>query len=196
MAIPVFPTLIGQAYPLARSVIWKTSTQESWSGKETRTGAWTYPKYQWSAPFELLRSDLTYAELQTLLGFVNSLNGGLLPFYFSDPADNAVLNQGFGTGDGATTAFQLVRAFGGFAEPMQSINGTPLIYVNGVATTAFTLSNVGVVTFAAPPASGASITWSGSYYWLCKLDKDQTDFSMFMNGLWEAKQLSFTSIKL
>jgi uncharacterized protein (TIGR02217 family) len=196
MTIPVFPSLAGQEWPLARTPLWKTLKQESLSGKEVRVPAFTFPRYQWSTSFSLLRAAASLEEFQSLLGFVNSVAGGALPFYFEDPQDNAVSGQEFGTGDGATTVFQLVRAFAGFVEPVQSLNGTPAIAISGTPTSSFSLSNVGVVTFASAPASGAALTWTGSYYWLCRLDEDTNAFSQFMSGLFEMKKLSFTSIKL
>lgn len=196
MAIPTFPSLVGRGWPLTRTTIWKTLKQESLSGKETRIPAYTYPRYQWSATFDVLRSAATYAELQTLMGFINSLQGAALPFYFTDTVDNSVTGQLFGEGDGTTTQFQLVRTVGGYSEPVQSVSATPTISVAGTPTSSFTLSNVGVVTFASAPAAAAALTWTGSFNWLCRLDDDQHAFSQFMSGLHELKKLSFTTIKV
>jgi len=196
MTIPFFPVLPGRGWPITRAPLWKTLKQESASGKETTIPAWTFPKYQWSVPFTTLRAAASYNEFQTLLGFINTLNGGALPFYYTDSIDNAVTAQVFGLGDGTTAAFQLVRAMGGYAELIQSPAGVPVISVAGVATAAFTVSNVGVITFTAPPAAGALLTWSGSFNWLCRLDEDTAEFSMSMPKLLELGKLSFTSKKL
>ena len=194
MTIPVFPVLIGQTWPVTRAPVWKTISQEAMSGKETRLPQFTFPRYKWSLPW-----DTTFSEFAELLGFINSLAGGALPFYFTDAHDNAVAAQGFGEGDGTTTAFQLVRAFGGFVEPVQSVNGAPSIYVAGTlktVTTDYTIGSTGIVTFVAAPAAAAALTWTGSYYWLCRLDDDTAEFSEFAQGFLELKKLAFTSIKL
>lgn len=202
MTIPVFPSFPGQEWPLARSVIWKNLRQESQSGKETRIAAYTFPRYQWQCSFSTLRSSVSLPEFQQLMAFINLTGGGFTPFYFTDPDDNAVSGQILGIGNGTTSAFQLIRSFGGFVDPVQSVNGTPTIYINGTATTAFTISNVGVVTFNSPPANGAALTWSGVYYWLCRFDEDTSAFSNFgtstdgASHIYEMKKLSFTTVKL
>lgn len=196
MSIPVFPSLPGMAWPVTRAPVWKTLKQQALSGKEIRIPAYTFPLYKWTIPFGVLRQNASTTEFATLLGFINGLSGGALPFYYQDPTDQSVTGQSFGEGDGTTTAFQLVRAFGGFVEPVQSPNGTPTISVNGTPTSSFTLGAAGVVTFASAPASGATLTWTGSFYWLCRLDDDTAEFSNDMSGLFTLKKLSFTSIKL
>lgn len=196
MTIPVFPTIPGRDWPLTRRPIWKSMRQEAVSGKETVIPQYTFPRYQWSAPINVLRSSGSYTEFQTLLGFINALSQDVRPFYFTDPVDHAVTAQLFGTGDGTTTTFQLVRAFGGFIEPVMSLNSAPVISVAGSPVTPASISNMGVVTFSSAPASGASVTWTGAFYWLCRLDADPLEFSQFMPALHELKKISFTSVKL
>ena len=196
MTIPVFPSLPGLEWPLQRSTIWSNERSQALSGKSTRIQNWTFPRYHWEASFSTLRQNATQAEFAQLMGFINSLAGGALPFYYTDADDNAVTGQEFGVGDGATTTFQLVRAFGGNVEPVQSPNGTPTITVAGTPTTSFTIDSKGVVTFASAPASAAALLWTGAFYWLCELDDDKQDFSAFMSGYYEMKKLAFTSIKL
>lgn len=74
--------------------------------------------------------------------------------------------------------------------------GSPAITVGGAyvdpSTYALNAAN-GQVTFAAPPASGAALEWSGNFYWPCNWDDDKLSLSQFMSGLWEAKKLSFTT---
>jgi uncharacterized protein (TIGR02217 family) len=196
MTIPTFPSLAGRSWPLTRAPIWKTLKQDAVSGKGTRIPLFTFPRYQWTVPFTVLRTMASLPEFQTLIGFVNSLNGGAGRFYFTDPNDNAVVAQSFGAGDGSTSVFQLVRSFGGYSEPVQCISGAPTISVAGTPTSAFTLGALGIVTFTTAPAAGAALTWSGSFNWLCSLDDDTVEFSGFMSGFYEVQKLSWTSIKL
>ncbi len=196
MALPVFPSLPGISWPVRRSPMWKGVVQTAISGRESELGLWSYPRYQIEVPFQLLRAGQQQQEWQTLLGFYNQVKAsGAKTFLFADQYDGAVAGQDFGQGDGATTAFQLVRTLGGFDEPVFAPTGTPTVTVGGVATNAFTLGSTGVVTFTAPPAAGAQLAWTGAYSWICKFDKDQLDFENFMYNYWRAKSVTFTTVK-
>ncbi len=196
MTIPVFPTLPGKGWPVGRSNVWSTIVQKSQSGKKSAIQLYTWPEYQYSLSFRPLRTAAATPEYQTLLGFVNSLAGQGSVFYFTDPDDSVATAQGFGTGDGATTAFQLGRTLGGYWEPIQSPNTITAIDVAGTPTAAYTLGAKGVVTFTSAPTAGAALTWTGTYYWLCRLDADNSDFSKIVQGRYELKKLSFTTEKL
>jgi hypothetical protein len=196
MTVPVFPSLPGIAYPVKRTVQWSTVKADALSGKRARFALWTYPIYQYELPFNFLRSDALTLEWQTLEGFINSVQGGYGLFAYSDPNDSAVAGQQFGQGDGVSVSFQLVRALGGFSVPVFLLNGTPTIEVAGVVTAPASISPYGVVTFAAAPASGASLTWTGNYYMPARFDDDTTDFSQFMQTIWELKALKFSTEKL
>ena len=132
-------------------------------------------------------------EIQSLIAFFNSRQGSFDNFLYSDPSDNTVTAQGFGTGDGVTTAFQLCRSFGGNVEPVMSLNGAPSIYIGGVLKTAgtgYTVSN-GMVTFTSAPAAAATLTWTGAYYYRCRFLADEQEFENFMYQLWAVKKLEF-----
>jgi len=198
MGNAVFPTLPGLMFNQTRTPIWKTITRETVSGREFRTGFMASPRYRFKLQFEFLRQDAVNSEFRTLLGFFNSQQGSMISFLYSDPDDNAVTAQAFGTGDASTTQFQLTRTLGGFAEPVYAVNGTPTIYVNGVAKTAgtdYTIGSTGIVTFTAAPAASAALTWTGSYYWRVRFLQDTTEFNKFMAGLFEAKSIEFESVK-
>src|SRR5579872_5568731 len=124
MSIPVFPTLPGIEYPVKRSPLASTLRQKAISGRETFQPRWNSPLYRYEVSFALLRAAQAFAEWQCLQGFWNEVMfapGGV--FQFNDPNDNAIADQPIGTGDGSTTAFQLVRTLGGFTEPV--LNATP-----------------------------------------------------------------------
>lgn len=190
----VFPTLTGLSWERTRTPIWRTLYQEMVSGKDATVGLMSYPLWEWMLKYERLKSDST-ADLQTLMGFFNKCQGRLTPFYYEDLDDKSVTAQLFGTGDGVTTDFQLVRTFGGYVEPIQSLHGTPDIYVSAVKTTALTIGSTGIVSFTSPPADDAPLTWTGSYYWLCRFTMDQADFQQFHYNLWQLKRLTFRYVK-
>lgn len=199
MALPVFPTLRNVTFPRPRAVLWSTLKQDAISGKRSRYPLWSYPVYQYSLDISLLRSDSINLEWQTLEGFINSVNGPAQLWSYLDPNDNAVVTQSFGQGDGVSTSFQLVRSLGGFAVPVFLVNGSPSIFVAGVLMTVtvdYTISPYGVVAFTSPPANGAALSWTGSYYFPCRFDDDQTSFSNFMQNFWELRALKFSTEKL
>ena len=364
----LFPYLPGLTWPVGRSVgQWDTTRQVSVSGKETHFANRTQARYAYTLDVEALDANGSRAALvayskQALEAMFNATFGGALIFNFWDADDSAVVGQPFGTGDGATTTFQLYRTTaGGWSDavfapviagsaPVQvqagtggawapnnmaawssdltnaawtktsstvtsgvsdpfggstaftltataangyvsqfdaatvglpslvfsvwvrrrtgsgavqfynddtggwtnvaltsswrrlsvsnglgvysgiGVNlttsgdavdlygpqieanasgspgayiataaapayGSPILYANGtvIATSAYTLSSSGLVTFTAAPSSGVALTWSGSYWWPCNFDDDTLSMSKFMGGLWEAKAIKFTT---
>lgn len=158
-----------------------------------------YPLWKYTLTYEVLRDDTVNNELKTLAGFFLARQGQYDSFLFTDPDDSAVTAQSFGTGDGTTLAFQLIRTYGGFAEPVQNVNGAPSIYVAGAlktVTTDYTISSTGLVTFTVAPTAGQALTWTGSYYQRCRFLMDAADFEKFMRQLWELKKIQFQTVKL
>lgn len=196
--IPVFPNLPGRSYPSGRPNIWNTIKQEAISGQVTAIGLWSAPKRRYEMSFSVLRT-LAYQELQILEDFIDSMNGGVFNFYLDDVDDNTAVLQPFGVGTGALSVFQLQRAQvpGGFSAPIQSPrNGTITLYADGVLIPSadYSISPVGIVTFLVAPSIGVRLTWSGSYYWLCKFDDDVTQFVKNMYWIWELKKITATTV--
>ncbi len=202
MAILVFPALVGLAWPAKRWPYWKTIPQESLSGRETRIGLYSFPRWKYELKYNVLRSDKApsgqaFNDWQTLAGFFNSVVADRDLWQFADNVDNAATAQSFGTGDGATKAFQLVRSFGGFIEPVYQPTGTPAIFDNGtpVAGGNYTIAS-GIITFTTAPASGHALTWTGSFNWLCRFDHGQAEFEQFLSNFWSLGKINFTTVKL
>lgn len=193
MSNAVFPVLAGLKFDSVKSPGFSTKIQRAVSGRELRAAFMAYPLWTFKLVYEVLRDDAENNELKTLVGFFTARQGSFDSFLYTDPSDNAVTAQGFGTGNGVATQFQLIRAYGSFIEPVMNLNGTPSIYINGVLKTAgtdYTIS-AGMVTFAAAPANAAALTWTGSYYYRCRFLHDSVDFSQFVSNLWELKKCEF-----
>lgn len=197
MAPPVFPAsqIPGIGFPGKRSPEWKPVKQDALSGKRVRTSLFTYPIYNYELPINFLRTAAAFLEWQTLVGFINQLQGPVGLFAFDDVTDDTVTAQGFGTGDGTTVNFQLIRSLGGFAEPVFLVNGVPTIYVNGTPTAA-TISATGVVTFGVAPAPAASLTWTGNFYWPCRFDESVIEITKDFYNIYSIKSLKFSTEKL
>lgn len=196
---PVLPALPGLTFPRKRNPNWSSVKNDSLSNRRTRFSLVSYPTYSFEIPISYLKTDALTLQWQTLMGFINSLNGTVGLFGYADPLDQGVSGQEFAVGDGSTLGpFQLVRGLGGFVEPVFLLNGAPTIQVAGVTSSSWTVDGYGRVTFTTgnAPANGAALTWSGSYFWPCRFDDDTTNFDQFFSNMLEVKALKFTSEKL
>lgn len=198
MSLIQFPNLPGQQFLSLKTPIWSTQVAESTSGRERRRQVWSYPRWSFEVSFEFLRDTVTQDELNKIRVFFNNTAGMYSDFGYLDPYDNTVSNMPFGTGDGVTKKFQITRTTtaGGlsFTEPLFAFVGTPVIYKAGVPTSAFTISD-GMVTFTTAPASGAALTWTGQFMFLCRFDSDQMSPAQMMAQLWSLDGLTFKSVK-
>lgn len=125
-----------------------------------------------------------------------------------------------GVGNGTTASFQLQRTLvpsaslpaaasrsyfptiGDGYEPVFAVNNTtaPSIFVNSTlktASTHYNISSSGLVTFTSGniPTAGQIISWTGSYYWNVRLEKDEYDFQRMVNGIWESKTINLITVK-
>ena len=74
--------------------------------------------------------------------------------------------------------------------------GGPSISAAGVYLdpTGYAIAN-GAVTFTTAPPSGATLTWSGYFAFLCRFLDDSVDFEQFMQNLWGVKSLKFQNVR-
>lgn len=198
MSQAVFPTIPGLTWPVNRKPMFNTNTQRALSGRELRITYQLYPLYQYTLNYEFLRDTVAFPEADTLIGFYLARQGSFDSFLFDDITDNTVTDMQFGVGDGATTGFQLTRAFGAggntFAEPVQNVHTLTNIKKAGVTQTNpanYTIDANGFVTFAVAPANLAALTWTGTYYMRCRFLSDSIDMSQIYSNIWEMKKLEF-----
>jgi uncharacterized protein (TIGR02217 family) len=195
MSNAIFPTLAGLGWSVLKFPKWSTKIQTAVSGKELRSAFYSYPIYDITLTYELLRSDSINLELQTILGFFNSRQGSFDNFLYSDPTDNAVINQIVGTGNATQMLWTLCRTYGGFTEPVMNVNTLAGVYLNGVLQTLgtqYTIDSTGDITFASAPGAGVVITWTGTYYYRCRFVKDTVELENFMYQLWALKKCELT----
>ena len=192
MSNAVLPSYVGFKLEAQKSPIWSTKISTAVSAFERRVSQRVYPIYKIALSVEVLRDAAGIDEAKTLLGFFNLRAGAFDSFLYTDPDDNAVTDQQFGVRDGATTQFQLVRTYGGFAEPAQNVNVLTNIKSNGVALANpadYTSDTKGLVTLADAGTIGHALTWTGSYYWRVRFDEDELAFGKMFKDLWELKKL-------
>jgi uncharacterized protein (TIGR02217 family) len=199
MSNAVLPVLAGLTYDNKTSPAFNTRIHRAVSGHEVRAAFMVYPLWTFTLKHDLLRDDAINNELKTLIGFFNARQGSFDSFLYSNPADSAVVLQSFGVGTGAQYIFQLVRSYGGYVEPVHNLNSAPAIYVNGVLqtlTTNYTISSTGLVTFVLSPALGATITWSGTFYYRCRFLNDNIDVNQFLRNMYDNNKLDFVGSPL
>lgn len=195
----IFPLLPGFSFIASKRPQWSTAIAAATSDRERRRKLWSYPRWNFKVAYEVLRDSPSTADLQKLFAFFNAHAGMYGEFFFFDPSDNAVSAQRFGTGDGSTHTFQLIRTVGSgnltFAEPVFGVCGTPTVTVNGASTGSFTIGAAGIITFASAPAAGAPLAWTGQFMFLCRFDQDDLDTQQMMQGLWSQSGLAFRTVK-
>jgi len=198
MSNAVFPALPGLGWGVKRTELWKTRVQAAISGKEVRIADWAYPRHRWELAYDFLRGAPALAEWQALLGFFDQRQGQFDSWLYQDADDNAIAGQSLGAADGATVVFQLVRALGGYIEPILAPNTVTAVRLNGATQAANTYTvnaATGQLTFNAPPGAGVAIAADFSYYFRCRFLEDSMDFEKFMSQLWQAKSVKFISLK-
>lgn len=197
MSNALFPSnLPGLSWGIGKSPKWATQVSDSASGRQYTLSKRLYPLWHFRLPYEFLRASAAAGDLQALVGFINARRGRYDDFLYLDPRDNAVSGQQIGTGDGVTKTFQLVRSFGSFVEPVGGVNtATAVIQVAGVTTAVTFDSTTSMVTFAAAPANGAVLTWSGQFYFRCRFLQDEIAFEQFLQDLWSAKAVEFQTFR-
>lgn len=201
-APPFLPTLAGQGWSVHKTPLFSTLVAPHVSGREVRDALYQNPIWRFELTFDGLGSDaVSYPgvgaqSLQALMGFYLQCQGQFGTFLYSDPTDNAVANEVFATGDGATTAFTVSRSLGGFLEPVGWVTSVSQVTVGGAAQgSGWSLNAPNSLVFATAPASGAAIGASFSYAFQCRFEDDTVDFEEFMQSLWRVDLLKFRSVR-
>lgn len=180
----------------------KTLIQQTASLRgEIRVSLTPYPIWTWEFAVNWMRGSEQdqNSVYQYLLGFFLSMGGQFSDFLYEDPYDNQIAENApayFGTGDGGTNNFQLIRPIGAGNDIVQNLNGMPKVYVNGTQTTNLQMDSTGVVTFNNAPVNGAILTWSGRFYYRVRFDSDSQNYKQFMDKLWSMDSLKLRSVIL
>ena len=209
----LFPSdLPGLSWSPTKAPEFATRIQTSISGRELRSLDMPYPTWTWTLSYEFLRDGNNTAfggaqglgagkqELRELMGFYCRQQGSFNMFLYNDPTDNITTNQVLAAGDGSTTLFQLQRSLISstnalFTEPVTQPNQITAVYVGGTPV-AYSLGAYGQLHLAAPPAAGALVSASFTYFWPVRFLADTNEFENFMLGLWALKKIQFKSVLL
>lgn len=147
----------------------KTEIVTLGSGHEERNAVWAGSRRS----FDVGSGVRTLDDLAAVIAFFEARRGRLYGFRFKDftdwkssapGADISPLDQPIGLGDGSTAAFQLAKTYasgaGSWTRAIQKpAAGSVRVAVGGIETADFTCdAATGLVTLAAAPAAGASVT--------------------------------------
>lgn len=139
------------------------------SGAEERNSRWAHSRRRYNAGFGVKSLD----DIHLVVAFFEERRGRLHGFRWKDHADFkscapgaevTALDQLIGTGDGATTRFQLVKRYGSglrdYLRPItRPVAGSLRVAVAGQVVTGFSLDALtGQVTLATAPGVGARVT--------------------------------------
>lgn len=155
------------------------------SGFERRSTPWAQGRRRYLIGANLRSLD----DMATLTAFFEARRGRLYGFRFRDFADwkscapgasIAPTDQVVGIGDGARTAFQLVKHYGDLARPISKpAAGSVRVAMAGVETTAFVLdATTGVVTMAVAPGSGDVVTAGFAFDTPVRFDADRIETTL------------------
>jgi hypothetical protein len=193
----VYPTLAGLDFGVSRvAMAPPVAIKTTPSLREFRARNSNYVRYSYSLAYEFLRTRGSWTELQTIVGFYNLVGGPFDSFLFNDPDDNTATAEQFAVGNGSATVFQLVRAYGGFAEAVYDFNGAVAIFDNGSNVGGgASVSSAGVVTFTTAPAAGHLLTWTGQFYHRCRFKDTELSADKFMDKLWSMRKVQFMTVQ-
>lgn len=144
MSNMIFQPPMGVQWDIKKRPRYKTIVQDTVSGRgQLRLQNQLYPIWEYEFSWDYLPggeqsgvgANNAYAQV---LGFFMSMKGSFDTFLFSDPNDNSVVMMPFGSGDGSTTAFQLMRTIGSGVDIVQNLDNSlseqfsplPNIYVH------------------------------------------------------------------
>jgi len=165
----------------------RTQIVELASGDEERNASWANSRRRYDAAYGVRRAD----DLAAVVAFFEARNGRLYGFRWRDWGDYksclpsgtpAATDQNIGTGDGATTAFQLVKAYASGAQTWtrtvtKPVSGTVTVAIGGVVQASGWSVDIatGLVIFTAAPTNGVAITAGFEFDVPVRFDADRLD---------------------
>ena len=181
----------------------RTQIVELASGDKERNASWSNSRRRYDVAYGIRRAD----DLAAVVAFFEGRNGRLHGFRFKDWGDHksclpsgmpSPTDQAIGTGDGATTAFQLMKRYASGSQTWlrtitKPVAGTVRVAFDGeeqLSGWSVDTTN-GVVTFDSAPAEGVAITAGYAFDVPVRFDTDALDVTLDLERLG-----SITSIPL
>ena len=181
----------------------RTQIVELASGDEERNASWANSRRRYDVAYGIRRAD----DLAAVVAFFEARNGRLHGFRFKDWGDHksclpsgtpSLTDQSIGTGDGATTAFQLVKRYASGSQIWtrtitKPVAGTVRVALDGAEQSGgwSVDTTTGIVTLDSAPAEGVTITAGFAFDVPVRFDTDALDVTLDLERLG-----SITSIPL
>lgn len=181
----------------------RTQVVELASGDEERNASWANSRRRYDVAYGIRRAD----DLAAVVAFFEARGGRLHGFRFKDWADYkssqpsqpvAPTDQPLGTGDGATTVFQLMKRYSSGAQSWsraiaKPVEGSVRLALNGVEQmSGWSIDpTTGSVTFTTAPGAGVAITAGYEFDVPVRFGSDTLDVTLDVERLG-----SITSIPL
>ena len=173
----------------------RTQVVELASGDEERNASWANSRRRYDVAYGIRRAD----HLAAVVAFFEARNGRLHGFRFKDWGDYQSCppsgtpgpdDQAIGTGDGATTTFQLTKRYSSGAQSWvrtvaKPVAGSVRVALGGAELMSGWSVNAttGIVTFDSAPAAGAPVTAGFQFDVPVRFDTDQLDVTLDLERL-------------
>ena len=168
----------------------KTQVVTLASGDEERNASWANSRRRYDVSYGLRRAD----DLAAVVAFFEARNGMLYGFRFKDWSDYksclpsgapTSADQHLGNGTGSRTEWQLRKRYtsslwGVYRDVTKPVAGTVLVEVDGAPlASGWTVDDTtGILTFATPPADGATIRAGFEFDVPVRFDTDSLDVTL------------------
>lgn len=156
----------------------RTRIVEMRNGRERRNAEWARARHSYTVPYMNIQPD-GYAAVKQM-HYV--CMGQLRAFKFKDELDYQLDNEVFGTGNGVTTVFQLLKqsTLDGvtYQREIYVIEPGMVITVNGTPVSPVIDPDRGTITISPAPSNGAVLRATGEFGVWVRFNQDNLPFSI------------------
>ena len=160
--------------------VFNTGVLEMASGQEQRNINWESSRNTYDISYGIQDRE----DYEICQAFFYARRGRGFGFRFRDWSDWQV-QQGFlGLGDAVNRTFQLIKIYDSdgplpyFRRITRPVDGTVVVYVDNVATTAFVLNPLGLIVLDVAPADGAEVAASCDFDVPVRFESDQFNLAL------------------
>lgn len=170
-------------------------------GFEQRNQNWSQSRGRW----DVRHGVKSRTQMDTLIAFFRARKGRAEGFRFKDwtDFDAGGVQQTLGTGNGTTTAFQLVKNYvSGTSAYTRTITkpvaGTVKVYLDAAEqTSGWTVdTTAGIVTFSVAPGAGAVVSATYQFDVPARFDTDRMEITAHTDRLMAWEEISVVEIRL
>lgn len=178
---------------------WAVLLDQSPGGYRKAEAVSPLPRGRYTAPMR----NRTAAETQVLIAFFNAIGQGKAHSFLlrdTNPGESQGTNEPLGTGNGVLQTFQLTKRYTlgsyTFDRTITKPNVVSTVYLNGVATMAYTVSaTTGVITTTAPVSNGVAVTATFSFYVPVRFDTDKLQLTIIEPGIYSWENLALVALR-